>query len=66
MGIGWEMFIDLGPRKEYCLIHSGSDQGVQTLVFLLPVSKQGLIIFTNGDNGHKLYEKIIIEMLDLW
>lgn len=64
MGLGWEMFLDLGPQKEYALTHSGSDQGVQTLVILLPVSRQGLILFTNGDNGYKLYEKIIVEMLD--
>lgn len=65
MGLGWEMFLDLGPKKEYALTHSGSDQGVQTLVILLPISKQGLIIFTNGDNGYKLYEKIIVEILDI-
>ena len=65
MSLGWELFLDLGTKKEYAIAHSGSDFGVQTLVILLPVSKQGLIIFTNGDNGFKLYEKIIVEMLDV-
>lgn len=65
MGLGWELFTDLGPRKEYALTHSGGDPGVQTLVILLPVSKQGLIVFTNGDNGSMLYERIIVEMLDV-
>lgn len=65
MSLGWELFLDIGTKKEYAITHSGSDYGVQTLVILLPVSKQGLIIFTNGDNGYKLYEKIIVEMLDV-
>jgi CubicO group peptidase (beta-lactamase class C family) len=64
MSLGWEMFQNLGPKKEYALVHSGSDAGVQTLVILLPVSGQGLVIFTNGDNGNKLYEKLVIELLD--
>lgn len=64
MGLGWELFLEVGPKKEYVLTHSGSDYGVKTLVILLPASRQGLIIFTNGDNGYKLYEKIIVELLD--
>jgi len=65
MSLGWELFQDLGPNKEVAVTHSGSDAGVRSLVILLPASKQGLIIFTNGDNGYKLYEKIIVEMLDV-
>ena len=65
MGLGWEMFLDLGPRKEYALVHSGSDRGVKTLAIVFPMSKQGLVIFTNGDRGNTLYEKIIVEKLAL-
>ena len=65
MCLGWEMFQGLGSKKEYAIIHSGSDAGVKTLAILLPVSKQGLVIFMNGDNGNKLYEKIITELLDV-
>lgn len=65
MGLGWELFLNVGPKKEYALVHSGSDAGVKTLVILLPVSRQGLVIFTNGDNGYKLYERIITEGLDV-
>jgi CubicO group peptidase (beta-lactamase class C family) len=64
MSLGWEMFLNLGSKKEYALTHSGSDKGVRTLVILLPVSKQGLIIFSNSDNGYKLYERLVIELLD--
>ena len=63
MSLGWELFQNLGPQKEYAIIHSGSDQGVKTLVIILPVSKQGLLIFMNGDNGYKLYDKLITELL---
>jgi hypothetical protein len=38
---------------------------VKTLVILLPKSKQGLIVFTNGDDGFNLFEKVITEELDL-
>jgi len=64
MTLGWELFQHLGSKKEYAIIHSGSDAGVKTLVIILPVSKEGLVIFMNGDNGNKLYEKIITELLD--
>lgn len=63
MTLGWEMFTDLGPKKEYAILHSGSDRGVKTLVILLPVSGEGLIIFCNGDAGNKLYGPIITALL---
>ena len=64
MGLGWEIQPNL-TGGVYALIHSGSDDGVKTLVILLPKSTQGLIVFTNGDNGFNLYEKVITEELDL-
>jgi hypothetical protein len=36
---------------------------VQTLAFLLPKSKQGLIIFTNSDNGTNIYLPLIAQHL---
>jgi hypothetical protein len=64
MALGWEMLTGL-PNGEYALIHSGSDEGVHALVMLLPKSGQGLIVITNGDNGFKLYEKLVLRSLDL-
>ena len=32
---------------------------------LLPVSGQGLVVMTNGDNGDRLYERLVVELLDL-
>jgi CubicO group peptidase (beta-lactamase class C family) len=63
MGLGWEVH-PLGAGGEYALIHSGSDEGVHALVILLPKSKQGLVVMTNGDNGWKVYEKAVTELLD--
>ncbi|SFD41491.1 serine hydrolase domain-containing protein [Flavobacterium phragmitis] len=56
-GLGFEIY-DLG-NQNYALSHGGADKGVQTIVFMLPKTKQGLIIFTNVDDGYKVYEKTI-------
>jgi len=64
MGLGWEIHKDF-PNGEYALIHSGSDQGVNAVLILLPKSKQGLLVITNSDAGFMLYEKLVVESLDL-
>ena len=56
-GLGFEIY-DLG-NGEYALSHGGSDKGCQTIVFIIPKTKQGLLIFTNVDDGYKVYEKIV-------
>ncbi|WP_346986632.1 serine hydrolase domain-containing protein [Chryseobacterium sp. POE27] len=56
-GLGFEIY-DLG-NGEFALSHGGSDKGVNTLVVMLPKTKQGLVIFTNVDDGHKIYELLI-------
>lgn len=57
LGLGFEIY-DLG-NNEIVLSHSGTDKGVNTIVFILPKTKQGLVIFTNVDDGYKVYESII-------
>jgi CubicO group peptidase (beta-lactamase class C family) len=59
-GLGWEVFTEL-PKVEYALEHSGSEGGVKTIFFLLPKSKSGMVILTNGDNGVLVYNKVINE-----
>jgi hypothetical protein len=49
---------------EYAILHTGSDKGVKTLILLFPGSKQGIVLLTNSDNGHLLYDKIIPLMLE--
>lgn len=56
-GLGFEIY-DLG-NNEIALSHGGSDKGVNTIAFILPKTKQGLVIFTNVDDGYKIYEPII-------
>lgn len=61
-GLGWIVFNDL-PNGEYALFNAGSDEGVNALIVLLPKSKRGLIVITNGDNGRALAMKTIGETL---
>ena len=58
MGLGWEVVRGL-PHQEYALAHNGSDDGVATFVLLLPVSKRGIVIFTNGDAGEKFIAAVV-------
>ncbi|GAB5550635.1 MAG: hypothetical protein Sapg2KO_02260 [Saprospiraceae bacterium] len=61
-GLGWIVFNNLA-NGEYALFNAGSDTGVNALVVLLPKSKRGLIVMTNGDNGRALAMKAIAETL---
>ena len=56
-GLGFEIY-DLG-NEEFALSHGGSDNGVQTIFFIFPKSKNGLLIFTNSDTGGNVYESLI-------
>jgi len=56
-GLGFEIY-DLG-NGEYALSHGGSDEGVRAIIFILPKTKQGLLIFTNSDAGGSLYERLV-------
>lgn len=60
-GLGFEIY-DLG-EEEYAISHGGSDQGSQCITFLLPKTKQGILIFTNSDIGHVIYEKLLVQYL---
>ncbi len=60
-GLGFEIY-DLG-NENYALSHGGADKGVQTIFILLPKTKQGLVIFTNADDGYKVYENIVVHYL---
>jgi CubicO group peptidase (beta-lactamase class C family) len=60
-GLGFDIY-DLG-NGETALSHGGADQGVQTIFFILPKTKQGILIFTNVDDGYKIYEKLLTHYL---
>jgi CubicO group peptidase (beta-lactamase class C family) len=58
MGLGWQVILGLN-NGEFALTHDGNDPGIATTGLLLPKSGRGIIIFTNGDLGDKLYSKIL-------
>lgn len=60
-GLGVEIY-DLG-NGDYALSHGGADKGCQTIFFMIPHTGQGVLIFTNVDDGYKVYEKILIHYL---
>ena len=60
-GLGFEIY-DF-KNGDYALSHGGADKGVQTIVFIFPKTKKGVLIFTNVDDGYKVYEKIIAHYL---
>ena len=61
--MGWIIFQNL-PNDEYALFNAGSDQGVNSLIVILPKSNRGLIVMTNGDNGRELAMKAVSVFLD--
>jgi len=61
-GLGWWVDENIGDG-EYALVHGGDDKGVHTITFILPKSKQGLLIFTNCDNGTDIYEPTVLKYL---
>lgn len=63
-GLGWVLIKDL-TNGEHAIMHTGSNPGINTIIILLPASKRGIVVFTNGDNGYELYEKLIEQSFDL-
>ena len=61
-GLGWSIDRNIGT-DEFILTHDGSDRGVKTIAIMLPKSKQGLVIFTNSDNGINSYIPVILAYL---
>lgn len=68
-GLGWEILTDFN-NDEFALLHTGKDPGVSTLAIWFPKSKNGYVIFLNGDNVGSIYEELLIKRLylgkDLW
>ena len=54
IGLGWFIYAPLG-NDEYAISHGGDDPGAHSICFLLPKSGRGIIIFTNSENGTRLY-----------
>lgn len=63
-GLAWEM-IEISGTKDFVLAHTGGDIGVQTMVALHPSTGEGLIVFSNGDNGDRIYQYLIPSFLSM-
>ena len=68
-GLGWEKLTGFS-HGEYALLHTGKDPGVNTLAIMFPKSKNGYLIFLNGDNATKIYEALLTKYMylgiELW
>jgi len=64
VGLGWKIVSSL-PNGEYALQHGGNNNGVKNMGILLPKTKRGVIIFTNGDGGLFVFRNVIKESIDI-
>ena len=63
-GLGWKIVSHL-PNGEYTLQHGGNKSGVKTMGILLPKSRRGVIVFTNGNSGMFVFRNVIKESIDI-
>lgn len=63
-GLGWSITRGLS-NGEYALVHTGRNPGVNTIIILLPESNRGIVVFTDSDNGNKLYSEVVSISIDL-
>ncbi|QED38419.1 serine hydrolase [Antarcticibacterium arcticum] len=68
-GLGWEILTGF-QNGEHALIHTGKDPGVSTLAVIFPKSRNGYLIFMNGDSAGNVYEELLTKRLylggELW
>jgi len=62
-GLGFWVDENINKKGDIALVHGGDDIGVHTIVFMIPKTKQGLIIFTNSDNGTGAFQEVLLKYL---
>ena len=62
-GLGWSVAENINENKDFALVHGGDDIGVHTIAFVVPKTKQALLIFTNCDNGPNAFAEILVKFL---
>jgi len=62
-GLGWWIDENINADKDFAMVHGGDDIGVHTIAFIIPKSKNGLVIFTNSDNGTDAFTDILLKYL---
>ncbi|WP_258807066.1 serine hydrolase [Pseudidiomarina sp. CB1] len=58
MGLGWEL-ISSQQKSLRVVLHSGADKGTNTIALFSMATGEGLVIFTNSDNGKQAYAPLI-------
>lgn len=68
-GLGWEVLTGFS-HKETAVLHTGGETGVSTLAVMFPKSKNGFLIFLNGNKVDRIYEELLTNRLylgeELW
>ncbi|MBU2280803.1 MAG: beta-lactamase family protein [Gammaproteobacteria bacterium] len=67
-GLGFEIFSDFS-EGESALLHTGRDPGVSTAAVFFPESRNGYVIFMNGDNSMPVLEQLLPQLYlgaELW
>jgi len=62
-GLSWWIDENINSTGDFAMVHGGDDIGVHTIAFIIPKTKQGLIIFTNSDNGTDAFQEILVKYL---
>lgn len=62
-GLGWWVDESINENKDFALVHGGDDIGVHTIAFIVPKTKQALLIFTNSDNGTDAFAEVLVKFL---
>lgn len=62
-GLGWYINENINKEGDFAIVHGGDDIGVHTIVFIIPKTKQGLLIFTNSDNGTNAFVDVLLKYL---
>jgi len=62
-GLGWCIDENIDSRGRIAMVHGGDDIGVHTIVFIIPETQNGLLIFTNADNGTAAFADVLLHFL---
>lgn len=62
-GLGWWVDENINDNRDFALVHGGDDIGVHAIAFIVPKTKQALLIFTNCDNGTDAFAEILVKFL---
>ena len=59
-GLGWQV-IDGMTDRQFALQHTGGDFGLKSIAVIFPKTGDGLLVFSNSENGMVLWKKILEE-----